>query len=452
MEYRIERDSLGEVKVDASKFWGAQTERSKFYFNIGEDNMPLDVIYGLLQIKKAAAIVNHQMGRLPREAKETIVSVCDDILKGTWDDQFPLKVYQTGSGTQSNMNTNEVIAHLANQKGKDIHPNDHVNMSQSSNDTFPTAMHIAAYTAIKHELIPELEKWLALLKEMEEKYQKVIKIGRTHLQDATPLTFGQEVSGWRTMIEKSLTFINESSQSLRYLTIGGTAVGTGLNAPENFDLAMVAQLSELTELDFIVEKNKYYGLTSHSALSYTHGALRALAGDVMKIANDIRWLAGGPRAGLGEISLPENEPGSSIMPGKINPTQAEALTMVAVQVMGNDTTIQIASSQGNFELNVFKPVIIHNFLQSVTLLSAAMLSFRKHCLAGIKVNRDMMAEGVEKSLMLVTALSPHIGYDNSAKVAKFAYQNHLTLKEAVQQLGYATAEEYDQWVVPEKMV
>lgn len=452
MEYRTERDSLGEVKVDASKFWGAQTERSKFYFNIGEDKMPLDVIYALVQIKKAAAIVNCQMGKLSRDAKEAIVSVCDEILQGEWDDQFPLKVYQTGSGTQSNMNTNEVIANLAKQKGEVIHPNDHVNMSQSSNDTFPTAMHIAAYGVINHELMPELEKWEVLLGEMEKKYQKFIKIGRTHLQDATPLTFGQEVSGWRTMIEKSLKFIDESSQSLRYLTIGGTAVGTGLNAPENFDLAMVAQLSELTGLDFIVEKNKYYGLTSHSALSYTHGAIRALASDLMKIANDVRWLASGPRVGLGEISLPENEPGSSIMPGKINPTQAEAVTMVAVQIMGNDTTIQVASSQGNFELNVFKPVIIYNFLQSVKLLSAAMSSFRKHCLAGIKVNRDAMAKGVEKSLMMVTALSPHIGYDKSAKVAKFAYQNNLTLKEAVQSLGYATAEEYDQWVAPENMV
>ncbi|MGY3749559.1 class II fumarate hydratase [Vagococcus acidifermentans] len=452
MGYRIEKDSLGEIEVDDSKCWGAQTERSRRNFQIGSERMPLDVIYGLVEIKRAAAIVNRENGQLDDKRSALIVSACDSILSGKWDDQFPLKVYQTGSGTQTNMNVNEVIAFLCRQEGGDVHANDHVNMSQSSNDTFPTAMHIAAYGQIVDQLLPEIDEWLSVLTQLEEQYQTVIKIGRTHLQDATPLTFGQEISGWRVMLEKAEQFIRESSDHLRSLAIGGTAVGTGLNAPDLFDEDMCAQISRQTGWHFVPEANKFYGLTSHSALSFAHGALRSLAADLMKIANDIRWLASGPRAGFGEVTIPANEPGSSIMPGKVNPTQAEALTMVATRIMGNDVTIQVASSQGNFELNVYKPVIIDSFLQSVTLLSQAMASFRVHCLAGLTANRSVMAEGVQRSLMLVTALSPHIGYEKSADVAKLAHKDGLTLKEAVIRLGYATGEQYDEWVVPEEMI
>ena len=451
--FRIEKDSLGEVKVASDKKWGAQTQRSLENFIIGDQTMPLSVIYGLVEIKRAAALVNHQLDKLSAEKCQAIVSACDEILAGQYDDQFPLKIYQTGSGTQSNMNVNEVIAHLCNEKSPSlIHPNDDVNMSQSSNDTFPTAMHIAGYQAIVTALLPELENWIKELQLLENKNQHVIKIGRTHLQDATPLTFAQEISGWRVMIEKAREFIGLGLEAISQLTIGGTAVGTGLNAPENFDRLMCEAISAHTQLPFTTEENKFYGLTSHSELSFVHGAIRALAGDLMKIANDIRWLASGPRSGLGEITIPANEPGSSIMPGKVNPTQSEALTMVVCQVMGNDTTIQFASSQGNFELNVYKPVIIANFLDSVRLLSDAMRSFRLHCLVGLEANEAEMADGMKNSLMLVTALNPHIGYEKAAKVAKYAYECQTTLETAVIALGYATKEEFSEWLKPEEMI
>lgn len=451
MSYRIEKDSLGEVKVPTNHKWGAQTQRSIDNFKIGKDQIPISVIYGLIEIKRAAAVVNHRLGKLPEEKEVAIKSACGEILSGKWNEEFPLKVYQTGSGTQSNMNTNEVIAHLCTESGVNIHPNDDVNMSQSSNDTFPTAMHIAACLELQ-PLLKELDEWIKLLAELESENKEIIKIGRTHLQDATPLTFGQEISGWRTMIEKAKSFIEMSSESLKHLTIGGTAVGTGLNAPDGFDVAMAQEIANHTNYPFETEANKFYGLTSHSGLSFTHGALRALASDLMKIANDIRWLASGPRAGLGEITIPENEPGSSIMPGKVNPTQAESLTMIACQIMGNDTTIQVASSQGNFELNVFKPVIINNFLESVQLLTEGMYSFRIHCLVGVKADKGAMTDGVNNSLMLVTALSPHIGYEKCAEVAKFAHKEKLSLKEAVLKLEYATEEEFSNWVKPENMI
>ncbi|HCM88299.1 MULTISPECIES: class II fumarate hydratase [Vagococcus] len=451
MSFRIEKDSLGEVKVSMNHKWGAQTQRSLENFKIGTDIIPISVVYGLIEIKRAAAIVNHNLGKLSQEKSEMIVLVCDEILAGKWDEEFPLKVYQTGSGTQSNMNANEVIAHLCQEKGIPIHPNDDVNMSQSSNDTFPTAMHIGASLELQ-PLFKELDNWIKLLAELEDINKNIIKIGRTHLQDATPLTFGQEISGWKTMIEKSKQFIKISSESLHFLAIGGTAVGTGLNAPKDFDVKMAKEITSHTKFPFETEKNKFYGLTSHSGMSFTHGALRALASDLMKIANDIRWLASGPRAGLGEINIPENEPGSSIMPGKVNPTQAESLTMIACQIMGNDTTIQVASSQGNFELNVFKPVIINNFLESVTLLVDGMTSFRLHCLSGLEAKKEAMAEGVNRSLMLVTALSPYIGYEKCAEVAKYAHKNKLSLKEAVLQLEYATEKEFNNWVRPESMI
>lgn len=451
LEYRVEKDSLGEVQVPIHQKWGAQTERSRQNFKIGHHLMPLAVVYGLVEIKRAAAIVNYRLGKLSEEKSQVIVTVCEDILAGKWDDEFPLNVYQTGSGTQSNMNTNEVIAYLASEKGVSIHPNDDVNMSQSSNDTFPTAMHIAALKELQ-PLRAELANWVTLLDKLEKENQDIIKIGRTHLQDATPITFGQEISGWKTMISKAQNFIETSSDSLKFLTIGGTAVGTGLNAPVGFDVEMAKEIALNVGLPFETEPNKFYGLTSYSGLSFTHGALRALASDLMKIANDIRWLASGPRAGLGEIIIPENEPGSSIMPGKVNPTQAESLTMVVCQVMGNDTTIQVASSQGNFELTVYKPVIIYNFLESVTLLTDGMTSFREHCLVGVKANVEAMTEGVNRSLMLVTALSPYIGYEKCATVAKLAHKEKLSLEEAVLKLGYATKEEFKEWVRPEKMV
>lgn len=451
MSYRIEKDSIGEVKVPLENKWGAQTERSRQNFKIGKDLMPIEVVYGLVEIKRAAAIVNHQLGKLPEEKAEVIVSVCDEILKGVWDSEFPLRVFQTGSGTQSNMNVNEVIAHLCEERGSLIHPNDDVNMSQSSNDTFPTAMHIAGLTLLQ-PLQQELSQWIDLLQELETKNKDIIKIGRTHLQDATPLTFGQEISGWKTMIMKAKSFIETSSESLNYLTIGGTAVGTGLNAPVGFDVEMAKEIAAHTGLPFETEENKFYGLTSYSGISFTHGALRALASDLMKIANDIRWLASGPRAGLGEITIPENEPGSSIMPGKVNPTQAEALTMVVCEVLGNDTTIQFASSQGNFELNVYKPVIIANFLESVTLLTEGMKSFRTNCLSGVEANVEAMTRGVERSLMLVTALSPYIGYEKCAIVAKLAHKENLSLEEAILKLEYATKEEFNEWVRPEEMI
>lgn len=455
-QYRIEKDSLGEIKVANDKFWGAQTERSLANFKIGTEKIPASVILAFAQLKRATAIVNEQNKTLDPQIKEAIVAATDAILTGEYMEHFPLVTWQTGSGTQSNMNMNEVIAHLANQQSEGtnltIHPNDHANMSQSSNDTFPTAMNIAAYDAVTSELIPECNKMIEVLEEKIETYQNLVKIGRTHLQDATPLTFGQEISGWKTMIERGLHFIETSSQSILELAIGGTAVGTGLNAPAGFGEAVANQLSLAMGHPFKSAPNKFYALTSHSDLSYTHGAIRSLASDLMKIANDVRWLASGPRSGIGEITIPANEPGSSIMPGKINPTQSEALTMVVAQVMGNDVTINVAASQGNFELNVYKPVIILNFLQSVTLLSDAMRSFRLNCLAGLEANEAAMGTLVERSLMLVTALSPHIGYEKSATIAKKALAENLTLRESALALNFVTEAEFDLWVDATKMI
>jgi fumarate hydratase class II len=458
MDFRVERDTLGEIQVPADKFWGAQTQRSKENFKIGKDKMPLEVIYGLTLVKKSAAIVNQKLGKLSKVKMDAIKFVCEEILTGKYDDHFPLVVYQTGSGTQTNMNVNEVIAHLANDRLKangekeKIHPNDDVNMSQSSNDTFPTAMHIAAYKQINEELYPALQELTETFKEKEKAFADIVKIGRTHLQDATPLTLGQEISGWRFMLEKSEAMIREASFYLLDLAIGGTAVGTGLNTHPEFAGSMAVQLSQLTGYSFRSSANKFHALTSHDEIVHVHGALKALAADLMKIANDIRWLSSGPRSGIGEISIPANEPGSSIMPGKVNPTQSEAMTMVACQVFGNDAAIGFAASQGNFELNVFKPVIIFNFIQSVRLLSDAIHSFNDNCAVGIEANEAVIKDHVDRSLMLVTALNPHIGYEKAAEIAKLAFKENATLKEAALKTGYVTAEQFVEWIRPEKMV
>ncbi|MEG6575077.1 class II fumarate hydratase [Caldibacillus debilis] len=456
MEMRVERDTLGEVLVPADKYWGAQTERSRQNFRIGEEKMPLAVIYAFAQLKKAAAIVNHKLGKLSEAKKNAIVQACDEIIAKKWDEHFPLVVWQTGSGTQSNMNVNEVISRRGNEllgnSGEKIHPNDDVNMSQSSNDTFPTAMHIAGYTEIVEKLFPAIEQMIATLKEKEEEYKDLIKIGRTHLQDATPLTLGQEISGWRNMLEKDLAMLKQTADYLLDLAIGGTAVGTGINAPKNFGEEVARQLREQTGYPFRSSPNKFQSLTSHDEIVAVHGVLKALAADLMKIANDVRWLASGPRSGLGEITIPANEPGSSIMPGKVNPTQSEAVTMVATQVFGNDAAIGFAASQGNFELNVFKPVIIYNFLQSVRLLADSIRSFHNRCLVGLKANEGRIKELMERSLMLVTALNPHIGYEKAAEIAKLAHREGISLKEAALKTGYVTEEQYDEWVDPRKMV
>jgi len=456
MNERIERDSLGEVRVPSDKYWGAQTERSRQNFRIGKETMPLELIYAYAELKKAAAIVNEQAGKLSEAKRWAIVTACDEILVGRWDAHFPLVVWQTGSGTQTNMNVNEVVAKRANEllRGSEerIHPNDDVNMSQSSNDTFPTVMHIAIYTKVQTHLLPALNGLINTLAAKERQYGKTIKIGRTHLQDATPLTFGQEISGWRTMLEKSKMMISEAADKLLDLAIGGTAVGTGLNAPPTFGEQVAKQLHAQTGYRFRSSTNKFHALTSHDEIVYVHGALKALAADLMKIANDIRWLASGPRSGLGEIIIPSNELGSSIMPGKVNPTQSEAMTMVAVQVFGNDATIGFAASQGNFQLNVFKPVIAYNALQSLQLLGDAIRSFDERCAQGLEANETKMKEYVNRSLMLVTALSPHIGYDKAAEIAKLAHREGLTLKEAALKTGYVTAEQYEEWVRPEKMI
>lgn len=456
MEMRVERDTLGEVLVPADKYWGAQTERSRQNFRIGEEKMPLAVIYAFAQLKKAAAIVNHKLGKLSEAKKNAIVQACDEIIAKKWDEHFPLVVWQTGSGTQSNMNVNEVISRRGNELlgniGEKIHPNDDVNMSQSSNDTFPTAMHIAGYTEIVEKLFPAIEQMIATLKEKEEEYKDLIKIGRTHLQDATPLTLGQEISGWRNMLEKDLAMLKQTADYLLDLAIGGTAVGTGINAPKNFGEEVARQLREQTGYPFRSSPNKFQSLTSHDEIVAVHGVLKALAADLMKIANDVRWLASGPRSGLGEITIPANEPGSSIMPGKVNPTQSEAVTMVATQVFGNDAAIGFAASQGNFELNVFKPVIIYNFLQSVRLLADSIRSFHDRCLVGLKANEGRIKELMERSLMLVTALNPHIGYEKAAEIAKLAHREGISLKEAALKTGYVTEEQYDEWVDPRKMV
>ncbi|WP_316571199.1 class II fumarate hydratase [Neobacillus sp. YIM B06451] len=458
MDYRIEKDTLGEVKVPADKHWGAQTQRSLENFKISTEKMPLDLVYSLATVKLAAAVVNNAAGKLSDEKKDAIVHVCAEILEGKYDSHFPLAVWQTGSGTQTNMNVNEVIANRANalleSEGSEIriHPNDDVNMSQSSNDTFPTAMHIAGYGKVVSSLLPAIERLAETFRQKEKDYEGLIKIGRTHLQDATPLTLGQEISGWRTMLEKSAAMIKEASKSLLDLAIGGTAVGTGINAAPDFGDQVAEVISGVTGHPFRSSANKFHALTSHDELVYVHGAMKGLAADLMKIANDIRWLASGPRSGIGEITIPANEPGSSIMPGKVNPTQSEALTMAICQVFGNDTAIGFAASQGNFELNVFKPVIIHNFLQSVRLLADGMDSFNKNCAMGITANETAIKAQMERSLMLVTALNPHIGYEKAAHIAKLAFNENLSLKEAAIKTGYLTEKEFGEWVRPENMV
>ncbi len=456
MNFREEHDSMGTVRVPADACWGAQTQRSLENFPIGTEKMPQEIISAFALLKKACAKVNliYQPQKMTEEKCQLICRICDDILQGKLLDQFPLAVWQTGSGTQSNMNVNEVIAHCGNVIAKKnlLHPNDDVNMSQSSNDTFPTAMHIAAATQIHQRLLPSLELLIDAFAKLEEENQGVVKSGRTHLQDATPIAFSQEISGWRGMLERCRSQINETLPGLYTLAIGGTAVGTGLNAPKGFDGAVAKEIAALTGLPFVTDPNKFHALSSKDDLTFAHGALKTLAADLMKIANDIRWLASGPRLGLGEIFIPANEPGSSIMPGKVNPTQCEALTMVAVQVMANDVAVGFSSSQGNFQLNVYMPVCIYNFLQSVRLLADAMDSFRLRCVCGIRANREKMHENLHRSLMLVTAISPIIGYENAARVAKKAYEEQLSLREACLQLGYMTAQEFDQAFHPEEMI
>ncbi|MFS0823425.1 class II fumarate hydratase [Bacillus sp. 1P02SD] len=458
MEYRIEKDTMGEIKVPVAAYWAAQTQRSKENFQIGTEKMPQEVLEAFAILKRSAAITNKKLGKLSKNKAKAILNACDEILAGDMFEHFPLVVWQTGSGTQSNMNINEVVANRATQwlhdQGIDekVHPNDDVNMSQSSNDTFPTAMHIAAVKAVKEHLVPALERLQATLQEKENEFASIVKIGRTHLQDATPLTLGQEISGWVHMLKRSNEMIKESTEKILALAIGGTAVGTGINAHPKFGENVAKEISKYTKLSFFSSDNKFHALTSHDEIVYAHGALKALAADLMKIANDVRWLASGPRCGIGEIKIPENEPGSSIMPGKVNPTQSEALTMVAVQVMGNDATIGIAASQGNFELNVFKPVIIYNFLQSVLLLADSMESFNKNCAVGIQANETIISKNLHDSLMLVTALNPYIGYEKAASIAKHAHKHGTTLKDAALHLGILTEEQFDQYVKPEDMV
>ncbi|SHG89443.1 class II fumarate hydratase [Ornithinibacillus halophilus] len=457
MDYRIAHDTLGEVKVPADKYWGAQTQRSKQNFPIGNEVMPNEIIKAFAILKNSAAKANADLGLLDSKKAEAIDYAARRILNDELNEHFPLVVWQTGSGTQSNMNVNEVIAFVGNQwleeQGSDVrlHPNDDVNKSQSSNDTYPTAMHIASVLKLDDTVLPALRTLKATLKEKMDAFQDIVKIGRTHLQDATPLTLGQEISGWHRMLEKSENMIDQSMQYLKELAIGGTAVGTGLNAHPEFSERVCAAINEFTGKDFVSAPNKFHALTSHDESVYAHGALKGLAADLMKIANDVRWLASGPRCGIGEITIPTNEPGSSIMPGKVNPTQSEAVTMVAAQVMGNDATIGFAASQGNFELNVFKPVIAYNFLQSAQLLADSMLSFDERCVKGIEPNHEQIEKYLNDSLMLVTALNPHIGYENAAKIAKKAFEDNSTLKETAVELGLLTAEEFDQYVKPEEM-
>ena len=457
-EYRIEHDTMGMVRVPASKYWGAQTERSRqnFRIGVGIETMPQEIIQAFAYLKKACAYANSRLlpERMTYEKLNIISTVCDEIISGELDDNFPLVVWQTGSGTQSNMNVNEVIANRGNKLAGDdlLHPNDDVNMSQSSNDTFPSAMYIAGVLAIQDNLIPAVKELAETFRKLEAKNTGIIKTGRTHLQDAAPLTFAQEISGWRTSLEADAEALSASLDFMNRLAIGGTAVGTGLNAPEGFDVAVCASLSELTGGEFVPAGNKFHALTSRSEIVFAHGAVKALAADMMKIANDIRWLASGPRCGLGEIFIPENEPGSSIMPGKVNPTQCEQVTMVAVQVMANDVAVGMAASQGNFELNVFMPVCAYNFLQSVRLLTESIISFNKNCASGIKANKDKMNDNLNRSLMLVTALNPVTGYENAAKVAKLAHEKNISLKEACLELGLLTAEKFEEVVRPEQMV
>ena len=454
MEYRIEHDSMGEMQVPADKYWGAQTQRSYQNFRIGTEKMPKEVITAFAYLKKAAALANFRLGKLDVEKLNAINAAADEILDGKLDDNFPLVVWQTGSGTQSNMNVNEVIANRGNEiAGKKLlHPNDDVNKSQSSNDTFPTAMHIAAVFEIRQKLLPSIDAMIETFRRLEKENEGIIKSGRTHLQDATPIAFSQEISGWRNMLEVSREQIEAAIPGISRLALGGTAVGTGLNAPKGFAEEAAKAVSELTGYTFVTAENKFHSLTSKDELVFMHGALKALAADLMKIANDVRWLASGPRDGLEEITIPANEPGSSIMPGKVNPTQCESMTMVAVQVIANDTAIAFAASQGNFELNVFMPVLIYNFLQSVRLLSDGMRSFNDNCLTGLKANRDVMKHNLHNSLMLVTALNPYIGYENAAKTAKLAFSENISLREACVRLGFLTAEKFDEVFHPEEMV
>ncbi len=458
MEYRIEHDSMGEVKVPADRLWAAQTQRSheNFEIGVGIETMPREIVHAFGILKKAAAIANNALRpeKMTDEKLGAIKAACDEVISGALLDHFPLVVWQTGSGTQSNMNTNEVIANRGNEiLGKKLlHPNDDVNMSQSSNDTFPTAMHIAAVIAIEDKLIPAAQTLIETFRRLEAENEGIVKSGRTHLQDATPITFSQEISGWRSSLERDVELLRLAVKPLCELALGGTAVGTGLNAPKGFDTGVAEQVAALTGKPFVTAQNKFHALTSKDELVFAHGAIKALACDMMKIANDIRWLASGPRDGLGEIFIPENEPGSSIMPGKVNPTQCEAVTMVAVQVMGNDTAVGIAASQGNFELNVFMPVCVYNFLQSARLLAEAIVSFNKNCAVGIKANREKMHHNLHNSLMLVTALNPYIGYENAAKTAKKAFKDNISLKEACVALGFLTAEKFDEVFHPEEMV
>ena len=454
MHYRTEKDSLGEMQVPADRYWGAQTQRSLENFAIGTEKMPVEIIHAFALLKKAAARANHRLGRLPEEKYHAIARVCDEILAGALDEHFPLAVWQTGSGTQTNMNANEVIARRGNELlGRELlHPNDDVNMSQSSNDTFPTAMHIAAVLSLEDRLLPELEAMIECLLHLEQANHGIVKSGRTHLQDAVPIAFSQEISGWRGMLEKDKYMLSLSLEGLHSLALGGTAVGTGLNAPRGFDTRAAHALSELTGKPFVSAPNKFQALSSKDELVFAHGALKALAADLMKIANDIRWLASGPRCGLGEITIPANEPGSSIMPGKVNPTQCEAVTMVAVQVMANDVAVGFAASQGNFQLNVFMPVCIYNFLQSVRLLTDSMKSFRQNCLAGLQANREKMEQNLHNSLMPATALNPHIGYDKAAETVKKAFAENISLKEACVALGHLSPERFDEVFHPEQMI
>ena len=458
MNYRIEHDSMGEVNVPADKYWAAQTERSRrnFPIGVGIETMPREITQAFGILKKAAAIANHKLRpeKMTEQKLAAVAQACDEVISGALNGHFPLVVWQTGSGTQSNMNANEVIASRGNEIAgeKLLHPNDDVNMSQSSNDTFPTAMHIAAVLILEDRVIPAAEKLIETMERLEAEHEGVVKCGRTHLQDATPITFSQEISGWRTSLERDVALIQAAMPGLRELALGGTAVGTGLNAPAGFDREVAAVISDLTGKAFVTAPNKFHALTSKDELVFAHGALKALAADLMKIANDIRHLASGPRLGLGEITIPENEPGSSIMPGKVNPTQCEAITMVAVQVMGNDTAVGLAASQGNFQLNVYMPVLIYNFLQSARLLAESMESFCDNCVAGIRANREKMQRNLQDSLMLVTALNPHIGYENAARVAKKAYNEGISLKKACVELGYLSEAQFDQVLRPEEMV
>ncbi len=458
MEYRVEHDSMGEVRVPADKYWGAQTERShnNFPIGVGIETMPAEIVHAFGILKKAAARANRALRpeKMTEEKLAAIEQAADEVISGQLLDNFPLVVWQTGSGTQSNMNANEVIANRGNEIAgrKLLHPNDDINMSQSSNDTFPTAMHIAAVCAIEDKVIPAIDTLTATFRRLEEENAGIVKSGRTHLQDATPISFPQEISGWRSSLERDKELLLLAVKPLKELALGGTAVGTGLNTPKGFDTAVAAEIAKLTGKDFKTAENKFHALTSKDEIVFAHGALKALAADMMKIANDVRWLASGPRDGLGEIFIPENEPGSSIMPGKVNPTQCEAVSMVAVQVMGNDVAVSMAASQGNFELNVFMPVCIYNFLQSARLLAESIVSFNDRCACGIRANREKMEHNLHNSLMLVTALNPYIGYENAAKTAKKAYKENISLKEACVSLGFLTAERFDEVFHPENMI